>query len=62
MPTKSDYIRHMEYAGQHAAFLTTLTPKEGQQRPETFAQLAFRNMRLAGISPWPEQNLNLNVE
>jgi hypothetical protein len=60
MPTQSDYIRHMEYAGTHAAWLTTLAPKEGQQKPETFAQLAGHYMRLAGVSPFND-NLNLNV-
>ena len=61
MPTKERYIESMEWAGMHAAWLTTLPPKEGQQSAETYAMLAYRNMRKAGVSPF-DNNLNLNVE
>jgi len=54
------YVEMMQYSGIHAAYLTTLEPKEGQQQPETFARLAYHYMRLAGISPF-DNNLNLNI-
>lgn len=58
---RESFIRSMEWAGQHAAWLTTLAPREGQQKPETFAILAYHYMRLAGVSPF-DNNLNLNID
>jgi len=54
------YVEMMQYSGIHAAWLTTVDHPE--QQPETFARLAYHYMRLAGISPWPETNLNINVQ
>lgn len=55
------HVRSMEYAGEHCAYLLTLEPFEGMAEPATFARLAYREMRKAGVSPWPETNINLNI-
>jgi len=55
---KQYYLFRMEQAGE-AAQMRAERGHEYWAMQE--AKSAFHFMRLAGISPWPEQNLNINV-